>query len=87
RLVSQPRKRLPSEYSQSGDCRCHAPRGHGVGSRTLSSRGKSQKADTADQDVKEAQSQVAQQQVMDQRGADAPQTVDELLDALDKGKA
>ncbi|GFE97011.1 hypothetical protein [Gluconobacter sp. Gdi] len=49
--------------------------------------GKSQKADTADQDVKDAQSQVAQQQAMDQRGADAPQTVDEFLDALDKGKA
>ena len=49
--------------------------------------GKSQKADTADQDVKDAQSQVAQQQAMDQRGADAPQTVDELLDVLDKGKA
>lgn len=49
--------------------------------------GKSQKADTADQDVKDAQSQVTQQQIMDQRGANAPQTVDELLDALDKGKA
>ena len=49
--------------------------------------GKSQKANTADQDVKDAQSQLAQQQIMDQRGADAPQTVDELLDALDKGKA
>ena len=48
--------------------------------------GKSQKADTADQDVKAAQSQVAQQQAMEQHGADAPQNVDELLDALDKGK-
>jgi len=49
--------------------------------------GKSQKADTADQDVKDAESQVTQQRAMEQRGADAPQTVDELLDALDKGKA
>ncbi|MFT8951703.1 MAG: hypothetical protein ABF979_05450 [Gluconobacter sp.] len=48
--------------------------------------GKSQKADTADQDVKDAQSQVAQQQAMEQRGANAPQTVDEFLDALDKGE-
>ncbi|MGY8604806.1 hypothetical protein ACTVH1_03670 [Gluconobacter cerinus] len=48
--------------------------------------GRSQKADTADQDVKDAQSQVAQQQEMEQRGAEAPQTVDEFLDALDKGK-
>ena len=48
--------------------------------------GKSQKADTADQDVRDAQSQVRQQQAMDQRGADAPQTVDEMLDALDEGK-
>lgn len=87
RPVSQRRKCLPSEYRQSGDSWRHGPCGHGVGPRTLSSRGKSQKADTADQDVKEAQSQVAQQQVMDQRGADAPQTVDELLDTLDKGKA
>ncbi|MBS1041467.1 hypothetical protein JK203_11520 [Gluconobacter cerinus] len=49
--------------------------------------GNSQKAVTADQDVKDAQSQVAQQQHMEQRGADAPQTVDELLNALDKGQA
>jgi len=49
--------------------------------------GKSQRADTADQDVKDAESQVTQLQAMEQRGADAPQTVDELLDALDKGKA
>jgi len=49
--------------------------------------GKSQKADTADQDVKDAQSRVTQMQAMEQRGADAPQTIDELLDALDKGKA
>lgn len=49
--------------------------------------GKSQKADTAGQDVKDAKSQVKQLQAMEQRGADAPQTVDELLDALDKGKA
>ncbi|WP_215766417.1 hypothetical protein [Gluconobacter cerinus] len=48
--------------------------------------GKSQKADTADQDVRDAQSQVAQQQAMEQLGADAPQTVDEFLDTLDKGK-
>ncbi|WP_215766418.1 hypothetical protein [Gluconobacter cerinus] len=30
---------LRSEYCQSGDCRCHAPRGRGIGPRALSSRG------------------------------------------------
>lgn len=54
---------------------------------TPSSEGKSQKANKADQDVKDAESQVTQLQALEQRGSDAPQTVDELLDALDKGQA